>query len=104
MEFNLTTDEIKKLNNAIKDKDNKVLSFCLKEVIEKRKNGYTMLSRISGVSRELIYKITSGKNDPTLKTILKIFDALKVSLSYGNYSVGFTEISYQPERSKREDL
>lgn len=47
-----------------------------------RKKGITQreLSKRSGISEENISRIINGKNDPTLKTILKLADALEMPI------------------------
>ena len=57
----------------------KIVLNRLKAYREEKKLSQLELSLISGVSQNMITYIETGKRMPTLRTILKLCDALKIS-------------------------
>ena len=57
----------------------KIVLNRLKHYREEKKLSQLELSLISGVSQNMITYIETGKRMPTLRTILKLCDALKIS-------------------------
>ena len=60
---------------------NEILSTNLKQIREDRGFSLDKMSEITGVSRSMICQIERGESSPTLATIFKITNSLKISLS-----------------------
>lgn len=60
---------------------NEILSTNLKQIREERGLSLDKMAEITGVSRSMICQIERGDSSPTLATIFKITNSLKISLS-----------------------
>lgn len=54
----------------------------IKQIRERRDINQTELAKYAGVSKVTVWKIEQGKLMPSLKTAIKIADALNCSLDY----------------------
>ena len=61
------------------DGDDVIIAKVLGDIA--RAQGMTQVARVSGLSRESIYKALSGERSPSFDTILKVVSALGVKLS-----------------------
>ncbi len=63
------------LNEALKEKDFKVLLVALRHIAESRTGGITKFAKEVGYSRQTIYKTLSEKGNPTLNNLSTFLDA-----------------------------
>ncbi len=68
---------------------NLVISENLKKIRENRKLSLDALSKLSGVSKSMLGQIERGEVNPTISTVWKIANGLKIS---------FTEVMSRPEK------
>lgn len=68
------------LNAAFEDEDKNVFLLALRDVAEAH-GGMTKLSRLTGISREHIYRMLSEKGNPELETLKRLLNALGLKLS-----------------------
>ena len=52
----------------------------IKEVRIRKQLSLSQLAKLSGINRSNLSKIENGKNQPTLQTLTRIAEALKVSV------------------------
>lgn len=79
------------------EEQEKAILARLKEERESRKLSQLDLAYISGVSQNMITYIENGKRTPSLRTVLKLCDALQI-----NPSVLFAESNEEKETLKNE--
>jgi transcriptional regulator with XRE-family HTH domain len=65
------------MNNKLDD----ILSYNLKRIREDRNLSLEKMSELTGVSKSMISQIENGRSNPTLATVYRITNALKISLS-----------------------
>lgn len=61
---------------------NLIISYNLKRLREERKLSLSKLSELSGVSKVMLGQIERGESNPTINTIWKISNGLKVPYTY----------------------
>ncbi len=80
--YNYLTDDkliIYYLTDVLKDGDMDEILHAIKSVIKAK--GISNISRLSGISRESLYKSFRDGAKPRFETILKVLNALGVKLS-----------------------
>ncbi len=68
------------LNAALEDEDKNVFLLALRDVAEAH-DGMTKFARLTGVSREHIYRMLSEKGNPKLTTLKNLLGAIGLKLS-----------------------
>jgi len=67
------------LNAAIEDGDRAVFLLALRNVAEAQ-GGITVVSRKTGMNRESLYRMLSGRGNPEIKSIFSLFNSMKLKL------------------------
>ena len=69
------------LNAALEDGDKELFLLALRNVAEARLGGMSKLAAASGLNRESLYRMLSGKGNPELKSLDRLLHALGLKLA-----------------------
>ncbi len=69
------------LNAALEDGDKELFLLALRNVAEARLGGMSKLAVASGLNRESLYRMLSGKGNPELKSLDKLLHALGLKIA-----------------------
>ena len=69
------------LNAALEDGDKELFLLALRNVAEARLGGMSQLAAASGLNRESLYRMLSGKGNPELKSLDKLLHALGLKIA-----------------------
>ncbi|MGB5439184.1 MAG: addiction module antidote protein [Gammaproteobacteria bacterium] len=69
------------LNAAIEDGDKALFLLALSNVAEARLGGMSKLAEATGLNRESLYRMLSGKGNPQLKSLDRLLHALGLKLA-----------------------
>ena len=69
------------LNVALEDGDKELFLLALRNVAEARLGGMTKLAEATGLNRESLYRMLSGKGNPELKSLDKLLHALGLKIA-----------------------
>lgn len=69
------------LNGALEDGDKELFLLALRNVAEARLGGISQLAAASGLNRESLYRMLSGKGNPELKSLDRLLHALGLKLA-----------------------
>ena len=69
------------LNVALEDGDKELFLIALRNVAEARLGGMSKLAEATGLNRESLYRMLSGKGNPELKSLGKLLHALGLRIS-----------------------
>ena len=67
------------LNAAIEDGDRAVFLLALRNIAEAQ-GGITVVSRKTGMNRESLYRMLSGRGNPEIKSIFSLLNSMKLKL------------------------
>jgi probable addiction module antidote protein len=69
------------LNAAMKEGDKKLFLIALRNVAQARLGGMSQLAEATGLNRESLYRMLSGKGNPELKSLDRLLHALGLKIS-----------------------
>jgi probable addiction module antidote protein len=69
------------LNAAMEEGDKELFLLALRNVAEARLGGMSKLADASGLNRESLYRMLSGKGNPELKSLDRLLHALGLKIS-----------------------
>jgi probable addiction module antidote protein len=69
------------LNAAMKEGDKKLFLIALRNVAQARMGGMSKLAEATGLNRESLYRMLSGKGNPELKSLDKLLHALGLKIA-----------------------
>jgi len=69
------------LNAAIEEGDKELFLIALRNVAEARLGGMSKLAEATGLNRESLYRMLSGKGNPELKSLDKLLHALGLKIA-----------------------
>ena len=69
------------LNAAMEEGDKELFLLALRNVTEARLGGMSKLAKTSGLNRESLYRMLSGKGNPELKSLDRLLHALGLKIS-----------------------
>ena len=69
------------LNAAMEEGDKELFLLALRNVAEARLGGMSKLAAATGLNRESLYRMLSGKGNPELKSLDKLLHALGLKLA-----------------------
>ncbi len=69
------------LNAAMEDGDKELFLLALRNVAEARLGGMSKLAEATGLNRESLYRMLSGKGNPELKSLDKLLHALGLKIA-----------------------
>ena len=69
------------LNTAMEEGDKELFLLALRNVAEARLGGMSKLAEASGLNRESLYRMLSGKGNPELKSLDRLLHALGLKIS-----------------------
>ena len=69
------------LNAALEDGDKELFLLALRNVAEARLGGMSKLAAASGLNRESLYRMLSGKGNPELRSLDRLLHALGLKLA-----------------------
>jgi len=69
------------LNAALEDGDKELFLLALRNVAEARLGGMSKLAAASGLNRESLYRMLSGKGNPELKSLDRLLHALGLKIA-----------------------
>lgn len=69
------------LNAAIEDGDKEIFLLALRNVAEARLGGISKLAEATGLNRESLYRMLSGKGNPELKSLDRLLHALGLKIA-----------------------
>ena len=69
------------LNAAMEEGDKELFLLALRNVAEARLGGMSKLAEASGLNRESLYRMLSGKGNPELKSLDRLLHALGLKIS-----------------------
>jgi len=69
------------LNVALEDGDKERFLLALRNVVEMRLGGISQLATATGLNRESLYRMLSGKGNPELKSLDRLLHALGLKLA-----------------------
>ena len=69
------------LNAAMEEGDKELFLLALRNVAEARLGGMSKLAKTSGLNRESLYRMLSGKGNPELKSLDRLLHALGLKIS-----------------------
>jgi probable addiction module antidote protein len=69
------------LNAAIEDGDKELFLLALRNVAEARLGGMSKLAEATGLNRESLYRMLSGKGNPELKSLDRLLHALGLKIA-----------------------
>jgi probable addiction module antidote protein len=69
------------LNAALEDGDKELFLLALRNVAEARLGGMSKLAEATGLNRESLYRMLSGKGNPELKSLDRLLHALGLKIT-----------------------
>ena len=69
------------LNVALEDGNKELFLLALRNVAEARLGGMSKLAEATGLNRESLYRMLSGKGNPELKSLDKLLHALGLKIA-----------------------
>jgi probable addiction module antidote protein len=69
------------LNAAMEEGDKELFLLALRNVAEARLGGMSKLAEATGLNRESLYRMLSGKGNPELKSLDKLLHALGLKIA-----------------------
>ena len=69
------------LNAALEDGDKELFLLALRNVAEARLGGISKLAAATGLNRESLYRMLSGKGNPELKSLDRLLHALGLKIT-----------------------
>jgi len=69
------------LNAAIEENDKELFLLALRNVAEARLGGMSKLAEASGLNRESLYRMLSGKGNPGLNSLDRVLHALGLKIA-----------------------
>jgi probable addiction module antidote protein len=69
------------LNSAMEEGDKELFLLALRNVAEARLGGMSKLAEATGLNRESLYRMLSGKGNPELKSLDKLLHALGLKIA-----------------------
>jgi probable addiction module antidote protein len=69
------------LNATLEEGDKELFLLALRNVAEARLGGMSKLADASGLNRESLYRMLSGKGNPELKSLDRLLHALGLKIS-----------------------
>ncbi len=69
------------LSAALEDGDKELFQLALRNVAETRLGSISKLATASGLNRESLYRMLSGKGNPELKSLDKLLHALGLKIA-----------------------
>jgi probable addiction module antidote protein len=69
------------LNAAMEEGDKELFLLALRNVAEARLGGMSKLAEASGLNRESLYRMLSGKGNPELKSLDRLLHALGLKIA-----------------------
>jgi len=69
------------LNAALEEGDKELFLLALRNVAEARLGGMSKLAAVSGLNRESLYRMLSGKGNPELKSLDRLLHALGLKIA-----------------------
>jgi len=69
------------LNAALEDGDKELFLMALRNVAEARLGGMSKLAEATGLNRESLYRMLSGKGNPELKSLDRLLHALGLKIT-----------------------
>ena len=69
------------LNAAIEDGNKELFLLALRNVAEARLGGMSKLAKATGLNRESLYRMLSGKGNPELNSLDKLLHALGLKIA-----------------------
>jgi len=69
------------LNAALEDGDKELFLLALRNVAEARLGGMSKLAVATGLNRESLYRMLSGKGNPELKSLDRLLHALGLKIT-----------------------
>ena len=69
------------LNTAMEEGDKELFLLALRNVAEARLGGMSKLAEASGLNRESLYRMLSGKGNPELKSLDRLLHALGLKIA-----------------------
>jgi len=69
------------LNAAIEENDKELFLLALRNVAEARLGGMSKLAEASGLNRESLYRMLSGKGNPELNSLDRVLHALGLKIA-----------------------
>ena len=69
------------INAAIEDGDNELFLLAVRDVVEARLGRMSKLAEATGLNRESLYRMLSGKGNPELKSLDKLLHALGLKIA-----------------------
>ena len=69
------------LNAALKEGDKELFLLALRNVAEARLGGMSKLAEATGLNRESLYRMLSGKGNPELRSLDRLLHALGLKLA-----------------------
>jgi len=69
------------LNAALEEGDKELFLLALRNVTEARLGGMSKLAEASGLNRESLYRMLSGKGNPELKSLDRLLHALGLKIA-----------------------
>ena len=69
------------LNVALEEDDKELFLLALRNVAEARLGGVSKLAAATGLNRESLYRMLSGKGNPELKSLDRLLHALGLKLA-----------------------
>ena len=69
------------LNTAMEEGDKELFLLALRNVAEARLGGMSKLAEATGLNRESLYRMLSGKGNPELKSLDKLLHALGLKIA-----------------------
>jgi probable addiction module antidote protein len=71
------------LNAAMEEGDKELFLIALRNVAEARLGGMSKLAEATGLNRESLYRMLSGKGNPELKSLDRLLHALGLKITVG---------------------
>lgn len=69
------------LNAAMEEGDKELFLIALRNVAEARLGGMSRLAEATGLNRESLYRMLSGKGNPELKSLNRLLHALGLKMA-----------------------
>ena len=69
------------LNAALEEADKELFLLALRNVAEARLGGMSKLAAASGLNRESLYRMLSGRGNPELKSLDRLLHALGLKIA-----------------------
>lgn len=71
------------LNAALEEGDKELFLIALRNVSKARLGGMSQLAEATGLNRESLYRMLSGKGNPELKSLDRLLHALGLKITVG---------------------